>query len=85
MLENLLKELGERNFKVSWQCEITTNSIIVRMEKTIDRRRYKLEQRVEFCDLYSGPSVLFEFNMTMLLRRMARKLDEMKGENDGDK
>lgn len=85
MLENLLKELGERNFKVSWRYEITTNSIIVRMEKTIDRRRYKLEHRVEFCDLYSVRSALFEFNMTMLLRQMAYKLDETKGENNGNK
>ena len=75
MLEKLLKELGERGFEVSWRYEIMTNLIIIRMEKRIDRRWYKLDSRVEFSDLYSGGSALFEFNMMYVLREMAGKIE----------
>ena len=75
MLEKLLKELGERGFEVSWRYEIMTNLIIIRMEKRIDGRWYKLNSRVEFSDLYSGGSALFEFNMMYILREMAGKIE----------
>lgn len=75
MLEKLLKELGERGFEVLWRYEITTNSIIVRMEKRIGGRWRGLDTRVEFSDLYSGGSALFEFNMMYILREMANKIE----------
>ena len=75
MLEKLLKELGERGFEVSWRYEIMTNLIIIRMEKRIDGRWYKLDSRVEFSDLYSSGSALFEFNMMYVLREMAGKIE----------
>ena len=75
MLEKLLKELGERGFEVFWRYEITTNLILIRMEKRIDGRWRKLDSRVEFSDLYSGGSALFEFNMARILREMANKME----------
>ena len=73
MLEKLLKELGERGFKVLWHYEVMTNSIVIRMEKRVNGLWYKLEKRVEFFDLYPGGSTMFEFNMTLILREMANK------------
>lgn len=75
VLERLLKELGERGFEVSWRYEIMTNSIVIRMEKRIGGRWRILETRVEFSDLYSGGSAMFEFNMMYILREMAGKME----------
>lgn len=75
MLEKLLKELDERGFKVSWWYEVMTNSIIIRMGKRIDGLWRKLDNRVEFFDLYPGGSAMFEFNMARILRGMANKME----------
>ena len=75
MLEKLLKELGERGFEVLWRYEVMTNSIIIRMEKRVDGRWYKLNSRVEFFELYPGGSTMFEFNMARILREMANKFE----------
>ena len=75
MLEKLLKELSERHFKVSWRYELTTESIIIRLEKRINGLWRKLDNRVGFSMLYSGGSAMFEFNMVYILREMANKME----------
>lgn len=90
MIENLLKELGERHFEVLWRYEVLTNSIVIQMDKRYCHQWHRLARKVTFDNFRHIRSKQFEFVMVRILRDMAQELEyqikvvpePMKGEND---
>ena len=81
MLEKLLKELGERGYKVSWLYEAPIDSVIIRLVKTYpgkERGRYQFCKQLTFDEMrdIAGGRSGFEFAMTQYLRWMAEKMEE---------
>lgn len=85
MLEELLKELGEKGYEVSWRYNVTMNCIDIRLERRFRKQWYTLNQMVAFDEIRAIPGSQsgFEFAMTQILRWMVDKMEQdMGGEND---
>lgn len=90
MIENLLKELGERHFEVLWRYEVLTNSIVIQMNKRYCHQWHGLIRKVTFDDFRHLINDQFEDVMVRFLKDMAQELEyqikvapePMKGENN---
>lgn len=87
MLENTLRELGDQGYEIEWKYERITNSIIIRMRKSIpgkEWQRYQLCQRIDFYIARHSICLSTNFNIVMsqILKEMAERLERyLKGEN----
>lgn len=75
MIENLLKELGERHFEVLWRYEVLTNSIVIQMDKRYCHHWHRLARKVTFDDFRHIISNQFEDIMVQILKDMAQELE----------
>lgn len=90
MIENLLKDLGERHFEVLWRYEFMTDSIVIQMEKRSGHQWHRIVRKVTFDDFRHFKSNQFEDIMVQILKDMAQELEyrikvapePMKGENN---
>lgn len=84
MLEELLKELCEKGYEVSWRYNVMLNCIDIRLEKRFNKQWYTLNRMVTFDQMRAipGDQSGFEFTMTKILRWMVEKMEQdTKGEN----
>lgn len=75
MIESLLKELGERHFGILWRYEVSTNSIVIQMDKRYCHQWYRLVRKVTFDDIRHIRSNQFEDIMVRFLKDMAQELE----------
>lgn len=75
MIENLLKELGERHFEVLWRYEILTNSIVIQIDKRYCHQWHRLVRKIMFDDLRYIRNNRFEDVMVQILKEMAHELE----------
>lgn len=69
MLEELLKMLGSRGYEVMWRYEVMTNSIVIQLERRVDKQWCQLKRVVSFDDIRS-------FGMAQILKRMLAEMPE---------